>query len=222
MSMNGSPACRIFLFRHGETANAEKVCFNGHFDIGLSDKGKEQFKKIADSLKNFQLDGLYSSDLRRTREGAQTIGKAHDLSPTPYTEMRELCFGDWEGMSVDEVNSRFPGMLNQRMENIATFQVEGGESFPQLRDRVLPKFQEIVSRHSQGNVVIVSHGGVNRVILGHILGIPIENIFRLQQQYAAVNIIQFYNDGNATVELMGGTYREIIEQIPDDKKLKIQ
>jgi alpha-ribazole phosphatase/probable phosphoglycerate mutase len=136
--------------------------------------------------------------------------------------MRELCFGDWESLSVDEVNSRFPGMLSQRMENIATFQVEGGESFPQLRDRVLPKFQEIVDRHLKGNVVIVCHGGVNRVILGHVLGIPIENIFRLQQQYAAVNIIQFYSDGNATVELIGGTYREIIEPIPVDKKLNIQ
>jgi alpha-ribazole phosphatase len=222
MSMNGSPTCRVFLFRHGETANAKQVCFNGHFDVGLSDRGKEQFQQIAESLKSFQLDGLYSSDLRRTREGAQTIGASHGLSPTSYTEMRELCFGDWEGLSIDEVNSRYPGMLSQRMQDIATFQVEGGESFPQLRDRVLPKFQEIVNRHSHDNVAIVSHGGVNRVILGHVLGIPIENIFRLQQQYAAVNIIQFYSDGNATVELIGGTHREIIEPVPVDKKLKIQ
>jgi alpha-ribazole phosphatase len=220
--MNGSPTCRLFLFRHGETANATQVCFNGHFDVGLSDRGKEQFQKIAESLKSFQLSGLYSSDLRRTRECAQIIGTPHDLSPTPYPEIRELCFGDWEGLSIDEVNNRFPGQLQQRMQNIATFQVEGGESFPQLRDRVLPRFQAIVSNHSQDNVAIVSHGGVNRVILGHILGIPMANIFRMQQHYAAVNIIQFYSDGNAAVELIGGTHREIIKQVPIDKKLKIQ
>ncbi len=222
MSMNGSPTCRIFLFRHGETANAGKVCFNGHYDVGLSDNGKNKFERIAEALAGFQLAGLYSSDLQRTRECAEIIGAPHGLIPTTSSDVRELCFGDWEGLSVDEVNRKFPGMLEQRMQNIATFQVEGGESFPDLRDRVLPQFQKIVDQHDQGNIVIVCHGGVNRVILGHILGIPIENIFRLQQQYAAVNIIQFYSDGNAAVELIGGSHREIIEQVPVDKKLKIQ
>lgn len=220
--MKGPSSCRIYLLRHGETANAGKVCFNGHYDVDLSDHGKTQFRQISDALKGIALAGVYSSDLRRTLDCARIIGDPHGIDPVACPEMRELSFGLWEGMSVEEVQKKYPGQLEERLKKITTFVVEGGETFPQLEQRVLPKFSDIVQRHPEGNIVIVSHGGVNRVILGHLLGIPIDNIFRIHQDYAAVNIVQFYKEGDPVVELMGGTYRLIREERRPGKKLAIQ
>ena len=202
--MQGKPGLKIYLFRHGETANAGQVCFNGHHDVDLSAKGRAQFERLAETLQPLPVQAVYSSDLKRTRIGAELIAKPHDLTSLACPELRELCFGDWESMSVEEVNEKYPGQLTERLKNIATFSVKGGETFQQLSDRVIPKFEEIVARHPEGAIVIVAHGGVNRVILGHVLEIPIKNIFRIQQEYGTVNILQFY-DGQPVAELIGGS-----------------
>lgn len=219
--MKGKPACRIYLIRHGETANAGQVCFNGHFDVGLSDRGKEQFRQIAEALKEMPVRSVYCSDLQRTQGCARLIAEPHGLTPKACPELRELSFGLWEGLSVAEVNRKYPGQLKNRLENIETFQVEGGETFHQLSERVIPRFEEIVARHPGEEIVIVAHGGVNRVILGHLLAIPVKNIFRIHQDYAAVNVIQYYED-NPVVELIGGSGRFIPAAAVPDKKIAIQ
>lgn len=219
--MNGEPSCRVYLIRHGETANAGQICFNGHFDVGLSPGGIEQFNLIAASLKNHPIHSVYSSDLKRTRICAEIVAQPHGLKPTAHKELRELCFGEWEGLSVQEVNEKYPSELENRLKNIDTFSVKGGESFHQLKARVIPKFEEIVASHPNDSIVILVHGGVNRVILGHLLGIPINNIFRIQQEFGAINVIQFYQD-NAVAELIGGSHHHIPGPPVSDKKLAIQ
>ena len=200
--MNGKPNCRILLFRHGETANSKEVCFNGHYDVELSERGKKQFLYWADILQKENLKAIYSSDLRRTRNSAQYIAYKHGLKPIAFPELRELSFGTWEGMSFAEVEAAYPGEMEERMQNIATFKADGGETYSQLKARVIPKFEEIVTLHSNDQIVMVCHGGVNRIILAHLLGIPIDRIFRIHQDYAAINIIQYYDKG-PVVEFIG-------------------
>ncbi len=219
--MNQKPSQRIYLFRHGETANAGQVCFNGHFDVDLSDHGKEQFHLIAEALKDHPLHTVYSSDLKRTALCAEIIAKPHGLTPIAHPELRELSFGQWEGLSMQEVNEKYPGQLDERLKDIEGFSVEGGETFDQLQARVIPKFEEIVSQHREDTLAIVAHGGVNRIILAHLLGIPMKNIFRIQQEYGAVNILQFYED-SPVAELIGGNHRHIASAKVRDKKIAIQ
>ncbi len=220
--MNGKTACRIYLIRHGETANAGEVCFNGHFDVDLSDQGKAQSRRIAEALKNLPIKAIYSSDLKRTQIGAQYVAVEHDLKHTPCEELRELAFGDWEGLSVAEVNRKYPDKLKERLSNIEQFHVEGGESFFQLRDRVIPKFNEIISMHPHDSIIILCHGGVIRTILAHVLEVPIKNLFRINQHYASVNIIQYYEGGDPVVELMSGSHVNIHPPDSPDKKMSIQ
>jgi len=200
--MKGNPTCRILLFRHGETANSKEVCFNGHYDVGLSKRGQKQFQNWADILKQEKLAAIYSSDLQRTRNSAQFIGDVHGLDSVACPELRELSFGTWEGMGVSDVEAKYPGQMKERMASVAAFQADGGETYPQLQARVIPKFEEIVARHSNDQIVMVCHGGVNRVILSHLLGIPIDKIFRIHQDYAALNIIQYY-DKEPIIEYIG-------------------
>ncbi len=204
----GLPRCRIYLIRHGETANAHKICLNGHFDVSLSKKGLSQIEDIAQILSKKPIKAIYSSDLQRTKTGAEIIANHHSLNPIFTPDLRELSFGNWEGMSVEELNAQFPGELDKRVKSTSTFKADGGESFQQLHDRVIPKFLEIVNNHPNETIVIMSHGGVNRTILAHLLEFPIDNLFRIAQEYAAINIIQYYPD-QVVVELMNGTSLQI-------------
>jgi alpha-ribazole phosphatase len=217
--MKGNPTCRILLFRHGETANSKEVCFNGHYDVGLSERGQKQFQHWADILKQQSFKAVYSSDLQRTRNSAQLIGQKHGLQPVACPELRELSFGTWEGMSISEVEHNFPGQMKKRMESVATFQADGGETYSQLQARVIPKFEEIVALHLNEQIAMVCHGGVNRVILGHLLGIPIDRIFRINQDYAALNVIQYY-DQEPVVEYIGNA--ELFASEKDEIKTAIQ
>lgn len=217
--MRGKPGCRIYLIRHGETANATQVCFNGHHDVDLSATGRAQFERMAETFAPLPIQCVYSSDLKRTRIGAELMAKPHDIAPVAFPQLRELCFGEWEGMSVEQVNQKYPDQLAKRLKNIATFSVQGGETFKQLADRVIPKFEEIVARHTEEQIVVVAHGGVNRVILAHLLEIPTQNIFRIQQEYGALNIIQFY-DGQPVLELIGGSALPL--STPSSRKIAIQ
>ncbi len=217
--MQGKPGLRIYLFRHGETDNAGKVCFNGHHDVDLSPEGRAQFERLAERFRALPIHSVYSSDLKRTRIGAELIAKPHGLTPAAYPELRELCFGAWEGMSVEEVNEKYPGQLAERLKNIAAFSVEGGENFFQLSERVIPRYEDIVARHKDGQIVIVAHGGVNRVILAYILGIPVKNLFRIQQEYGTLNIIQYY-DGIPVAELIAGNAGAL--PAPAARKIAIQ
>ena len=220
--MNGKATTRIYLIRHGETANAGEVCFNGHFDVDLSDKGREQSHLLAKALRNLPIDAVYSSNLKRTQIGAKFIADGHNLKHVPYKELRELAFGDWEGLSVNEVNRKYPGKLKERLQNIELFQVEGGESFSQLKDRVIPKFKNVVANHPSDSIVILCHGGVIRTILAYILEISIKNLFRINQPYASVNIFQYYEGGDPVVDLMGGNHNNISLPTPSDEKISIQ
>ncbi len=217
--MKGKPTCRILLFRHGETANSKEVCFNGHYDVGLSERGQKQFQHWAEILKQEDFKAIYSSDLQRTRNSAKLIADEHGLEPVTYPELRELSFGTWEGMSVSKVEVAYPGQMKERMRSVATFQADGGETYSQLQARVIPKYEEIVARHTNDQIVMVCHGGVNRVILGHLLGIPIDKIFRIHQDYAALNIIQYY-DQEPVVEYIGNA--ELFSSGKDEIKTAIQ
>jgi probable phosphoglycerate mutase len=104
-------------------------------------------------------------------------------------DLCELHMGTWEGMTFDEVRTRYPESFKQRRENIAHYRTPGGESFADLSKRVLPVFFGFVET-STGNIAIVSHAGVNRVILCSLMSLPLEKVLTLEQHYAAVNVIE--------------------------------
>ena len=122
-------------------------------------------------------------------------------------------------MSFSAVETAYPGQIKERMKSVATFQADGGETYPQLQARVVPKYEEIVARHPDDQIAMVCHGGVNRVILSHLLGIPLDRIFRIHQDYAALNIIQYY-DKEPVVEYIGNA--ELFSSQKDEIKTAIQ
>lgn len=181
---------------------------NGHFDVALSDTGVEQARQLAQALQDQPIRAVYSSDLQRSYQGARLIAEHHELEPVAFPELRELSFGEWEGKSLADLSREHPGEMDKRLKQTELFRADGGESFQELHDRVIPKFMEITTRHPNDTIALVCHGGVNRAILAHLLGFPISNLFRISQHFASVNIIQFYED-QVMVELLNGTWQHI-------------
>ncbi len=149
------------------------------------------------------LSAVYTSDLSRAKASAELIAEPHGRKPVIVPALRERSFGIWEGMTFTEIIDRYPAEFQAWASDPLRFSPLGGESTREVCDRVIPALDAIVGRHAGEDIAIVAHGGVNRVILSHVLGMPLENIFRIEQEHAAVNIIEFW-DRYPVVKLLNG------------------
>lgn len=197
-------ATRLYLIRHGQVVNHHEYRYNGHFDVDITAAGVEQMNRLAAFLSAHPIQAMYSSDLRRAVKGARIIGKDLGIDPVTVHALRELHLGRWEGLTREEASERFPEEAGFRFRDLATDKVKGGESLKDLRARVLPALVEIIGRHRNKKVCVVAHGGVNRVILAEAMGLPIENFFRIEQDYGCLNIIDYFDDGVEVVKLLNG------------------
>ena len=186
---------RLYLVRHGELVTSKEWRYVGQMDVDLNEAGQQQIKKISSRLSSEQIDRIFSSDLNRTIESAEIIGNKLEIINEPISELREIDLGVWEGLTLEEIEERFPDDLVKRSEDIEDFRVINGESFSDLNKRVIPKIMDIIKNNSGKRILVVAHGGVNRIIIADALGLNINNIPRLEQNYACLNIIDYYKSG---------------------------
>jgi alpha-ribazole phosphatase len=198
-------ATRLYLVRHGQVADGHTDIYNGHNDVDLSPAGVTQCQFLADHLKEVKLAGIYSSDLTRTRRGAEMIGQGRELTVKTVPEFREINFGIWEGLSFQEIMTRYPEELQQRFADLANFRIPQGESLKDLEARVTPKLADLIQQHMGKAFLVVAHAGINRVILSRAMGLSLQHIFHLDQAYAGLNIIDYYPD-LAVVRLLNGIF----------------
>lgn len=186
---------RFLLIRHGETQwNKDMLCM-GHTDIPLSKAGIRQAECLAERLKTWKIDAVYASDLSRAYGTAEIIARSHNLPVGKLSALRELNFGEWEGCTYAQVEERDPAGLKEWWGDIKNNRVPGGETFDELRQRAMAGLQQLVERHPEQTVAVVSHGGTIKAILCHIVGSDIRNHWRFKQDNAALNIVEFYPEG---------------------------
>lgn len=191
---------RLVLIRHGEPeASAKGRCY-GKLDVGLSDLGRSQMERVAVALREATVDAVFASPRRRARESAELLSSDVVLDP----RLSEIHFGELEGLTYERVQEQYPALYEQWMTHPTEVEFPGGESFDAMRLRVLEAISEIRTGHSGQTVAIVSHGGVNRIVLGHALGIAPGNIFHMDQSHAGVSIVDDY-DAYSVVRLMNAT-----------------
>ena len=185
-----------YFLRHGETAwNAEgRLC--GRTDIALSPAGRQQARALARGLKALSFEALYTSPLDRALETARLIGRDLGLAPVPDERLVELNYGDWEGKTIAEIQRTDPATYRAWVANPAAVAPPKGETGEELVRRVAPFLDQIVSGRTRGNVVVVCHKTVCRLVVCHILGLPLsEYRRRLAMDNAALNIIQAREHG---------------------------
>lgn len=179
----------IYLLRHGEVDLGGKRRYVGQVDLPLSKRGTYQAQYWQQSLAASLPCEIYCSDLLRSRQTAQIIVGSREERMHILPHLREINLGTWDGLSAEEVESRFPEEYKKRGQDVADYRPPNGENFADVYARVVPLFEHIAHAHQEGNVCIIGHAGVNRVILCHILSIPLSNLFRLEQDYGSLSII---------------------------------
>lgn len=199
-----TPHTRIHLVRHGQVAGYEQPRYNGQTDVALTDVGLEQYHRLKERLAETTLAACYCSDLSRCTIGADIICAGHHFDPVRRPELRELNIGIWEGLTWNEITARWPEQWQARLANLVDYRVPEGENLLDLQARVMPVIHEIVERHRGQDVLVVAHGGVNRVILLNAIGAQLQGMFNIEQSYGCYNIIDYYADGRQTVKLLNG------------------
>ena len=179
----------IYLLRHGAVEGHEERRFVGQFDLPLDEKGLRQARWWQGELANILFARIFCSDLTRSRDTSRIIAGTRQIPVEIMSQLREIHLGEWEGLPVAEVRRRFPKEYERRGQDLSGYRPPGGESFSDLRKRIVPVFERIVSG-MEGNILIVGHAGVNRIILCHLLEMPLKNLFRLGQDYGSLNIIE--------------------------------
>jgi len=178
----------IYLARHGDIGLGRDKRYIGQSDLPLSALGEQQATLLKEIFRGVPLDNIVCSDLGRAQQTANIIASAHHINPTARVELRELNMGDWDGKAFSEIRAKYPKEFKARGEDLANYTPPGGESFSDCYQRVIPVFESL-AKSEASTLLIVAHAGVNRVILCHVLGIPLQNIFRLDQSYGCFNVI---------------------------------
>ncbi|MGB9792453.1 MAG: alpha-ribazole phosphatase [Thermacetogeniaceae bacterium] len=185
---------RIYLVRHGETLWNNAARYQGHTDIELSETGRKQAYALAKRLANENIDAIYASDLRRALETASILAVPHKLPVQALPELREINFGVWEGLTFEEIKTKYQD-LAERWHNLpATVRIPGGETFEEVKERAYNTILKLVQKHDPGTIIVVTHGGTIRAIICALLGIDLNHAFRIRQDNGSLNIIEFYEN----------------------------
>src|SRR6185369_2474476 len=199
-----TPHTRIHLIRHGQVVGHDQKRYNGQIDVALTDQGVEQYHRLKERLADAPISACYTSDLTRCVTGANIICEQFGIEPVRRSELRELNIGIWEGLTWQEIQTSWPEEWQARLADLVHFRVAQGETLLEVEARVMPVINEIVERHEGQELLVVGHGGVNRVVLLNAIGAPLAGIFNIEQSYGCYNIIDYYVDGRATVKLLNG------------------
>ena len=192
---------RLWLIRHGEPVEESRHRCYGSLDVGLSDTGRAQMAEVAEYLKAEPIAAIYTSPQSRALERAGILAAVQSCPFEVVADLREIDFGAFEGLPYDEIAARYPDLYRQWMDTPTEVRFPNGESFSEMRVRVLTAFEAIQRDQEGQTVVIVSHGGVNRILITWALQMPDNCLFRLAQDHAAMNLLVLI-DGLPSVQLL--------------------
>ena len=192
---------RLILIRHAEPQEDARGRCYGSLDIGLSEAGREHADRLALRLASVECAAVYSSPRVRALETAAAIAAVFGLAPAVDEGLRELDFGELEGRTYDEIAASEPELYRAWMTTPTRVRFPGGESFADLTARSVAALERIRRLHE--HAIVVTHGGVLRAGVAAWLSMPDEAIFRLDQRYCGVTIVDWLDD-EPLVRLLNG------------------
>jgi broad specificity phosphatase PhoE len=160
----------IVLVRHGETDWNRERRYQGHADTPLNEAGRAQARELAEMLRSEDVSAVYTSPLRRASETARIVAGRLGLEARELEPLREIDVGDWQGLTVDEVRTRFP----ERADVAWHSGWPNGETHDELAARVVPALLELGRRHTGDRVLGVTHAGPIRAALSAATGLAHE------------------------------------------------
>ncbi|HTY79455.1 MAG TPA: histidine phosphatase family protein [Candidatus Bathyarchaeia archaeon] len=190
-------ALRLLLLRHGETAWNRERRYQGWTDTPLSATGVQQAEAAARELKEHAFAAVYASPLRRARDTAAVIARPHGLEVETDPAFRELGFGEWEGLTLDEARSRDTALYQNWARTPHLVSPPGAETLAQARERVLAGLERLRAGHKDDVVCLVAHGIPVRIMILEALGLGLDRIWSLHSAPTGISELEFRDDWTA-------------------------
>lgn len=196
---------KVILVRHGQTLWNLEMKYQGHCDVALTEKGVEQAIRAAKRLAGEDISAVYASDLSRALRTAECISKEHNLPVTAIPGLREINFGEWEGLTFEGINSQWTGAMSKLFTHPDEIVIPGGETFREVKKRATSALAKLVTEHPNQTIVVVSHGGTIRTLLCAVLNIHLNHMWNIKQDNTAINMLEYY-DKRVMVSLVNDVY----------------
>jgi len=181
----------MILVRHGETEWNRVERFRGRADVPLNGTGLAQAKAMARRVAaEWRPVAIYSSPLTRAVKTAEAVAWHFDLRVEVNSGLIDIDYGEWQGLTPDEVRERWPKIVDAWYNAPHTAQIPNGETLDDLRVRAMSTVNEMAKRHKGQTIVLVGHTVINRIILLAVLGLGNDRFWRLRQDTCAINVFE--------------------------------
>lgn len=204
---------QVILVRHGQTEWNRVERFRGRVDVPLNETGFKQAeatgRRVAEKWKPV---AVYSSPLSRAVKTAEAIAKHFDLKVQIHPGLADIDYGDWQGLSPDEVRERWAEMLDKWYNAPQLAVIPNGETLTALRERAIKTVNELAERHAGETILLLGHTVINRVILLGVLGLENERFWRIKQEPCAINLFDVEDSDYTLVSLNDTCHLDSISQ----------
>ncbi len=185
----------IDLIRHGEPVGGSK--YRGHIDDPLSDKGWGQMRDaVADHC---PWQSVISSPLSRCAAFAQELTERHGLPLAHDERLKEICFGEWEGKTKDQISQVDSTALVNFYNDPITYRPPGAETLADFQARIVAAWQDLLTEYAGQHVLLVGHAGVIRMIMSQVLEMPLTSMFRISVPNAGITRIRIDGVGETAL-----------------------
>jgi probable phosphoglycerate mutase len=196
---------QIILTRHGQTEWNRVERFRGRADIPLNETGLAQAAATSRRIgSTWKPVAVYTSPLSRAVKTGAIIGTPFGLTPQSLETLTDIDYGEWQGLTPDEVNTRWPDVLDSWYRTPHLTHIPGGETLQTLLERTTHAVHHVLEQHPQDTIVLVGHVSVNRVILLQALGLSLARYWHLAQGTCAINVLEA-SEGDFTILSLNDT-----------------
>lgn len=182
---------RLYLVRHGETDWNRVGRIQGRLDVDINLFGVKQAHLCAKRLKHIPFDKAFTSPLARAVQTAEIINQHHQLRIEAHKDLEEIHLGNWEGMTWSEINRSYRTLMTDMQRERKMANIHGGESYEDVIERSMG-FIESIKNHPYEHILVVSHGGVIKSILSHVLGLSIEKRSNFNVMNTSMSILEYH------------------------------
>ncbi|SDU21263.1 probable phosphoglycerate mutase [Pseudomonas pohangensis] len=182
----------LILVRHGEVPGIEPPTFRGQTDLALTGRGHLQARASGDFIRaHWHLDAIYSSSLSRCIDTARALAGASGPEIIPQPGLLDIDYGDWTTLAVADVQARWPREAELWKSLPQQCLIPGGESLQDVAARVTRSLALLLNAHPDGTVAVVTHDSVLRVMLCHVIGIPLSAYWSFEMSPCGVSVLEY-------------------------------
>ena len=194
----------VLLVRHGQARSNVTGFYMGRSDEDMDDIGYGQVRKLSSRLAGMPVTSVYTSPLQRTYMTATIVTGPHNIGLQVLDDLTEIQLGDWHGLHRDEIIRRWPELWQQWRIDPSGFTMPNGESFGEVTERAVRAFKTVVASNKGGQVVMVTHDIIIRVLVAHVLGVTNSIYRRLEVNNATISVVRVI-DGKAMLIKLNDT-----------------